>query len=108
MGQKLYDGIHTKGETDNKWVTYKGYSLYFTGIERSQLRISPNVLDILSAQNPEPGARNQANNSVDGGINPCDIFISYTKVCKFVLYKVCTSHVHLLQVNLFFATWWQP
>ncbi|KAJ7352717.1 hypothetical protein OS493_034322 [Desmophyllum pertusum] len=77
-GQKLYDGIHTKGESDNKWVTYQGYSLYFRGVEISQLRISPNVLDILSAQDPEPASSQQAN-TVDGGIRPCDIFISYTK-----------------------------
>lgn len=61
-------------------MTYSGYSLYFRGMEISQLRISPNVLDILSAQNPEPAS--QQSSFVDGGISPCDIFISYTKVCK--------------------------
>ena len=80
-GQKLYNGIHTKGEADNKWVTYKGYSLYFEGMEISQLRISPNVLDILSAQDSQP-ASNQQNSFVDGALNVCDIFISYTKVSK--------------------------
>lgn len=90
-GQKVYDGIHTKGEMDNKWVTYSGYSLYFYGMELSQLRISPNVLDILSAQDSEPARNNQQQNSVDGGINPCDIFISYTKVCKFVFYIFMNS-----------------
>lgn len=77
-GQKLYDGIHTKGESDGKWVTYSGYNLYFHEMEISQLRISPNVLDILSAQDPEPAS--QQSSFVDGGISPCDIFISYTKV----------------------------
>lgn len=77
-GEKLYDGIHTKGESDGKWVTYSGYNLYFRGMDISQLRISPNVLDILSAQAPEPAS--QQSSFVDGGISPCDIFISYTKV----------------------------
>ena len=49
-------------------------------MEISKLRISPNVLDILSAQDPEPAS--QQSSFVDGGISPCDIFISYTKVCK--------------------------
>lgn len=79
-GQKLYDGIHTKGESDSKWVTYSGYNLYFREMEISQLRISPNVLDILSAQDPEPAS--QQSSFVDGGISPCDIFISYSKVCR--------------------------
>ena len=48
----------------------------------SQLRISPNVLDILSAQAPEPAS--QQSSFVDGGISPCDIFISYTKVCEII------------------------
>lgn len=50
----------------------------------SQLRISPNVLDILSAQAPEPAS--QQSSFVDGGISPCDIFISYTKVCKIMVH----------------------
>lgn len=70
-GQKLYDGVHTKGEADNKWITYSGYNFYFTGMELSKLRISPNVLDILSD--------NDSGGAVDGLIRPCDIFISYSK-----------------------------
>lgn len=70
-GQKLYDGVHTKGEEDNKWITYSGYNFHFTGMELSKLRISPNVLDILSEDN--------SSSAVDGVIRPCDIFISYSK-----------------------------
>lgn len=78
-GQKLYDGVHTKGEADNKWITYSGYNFYFTGMELSKLRISPNVLDILSD--------NDSGSAVDGLIRPCDIFISYSKVnISFSLY----------------------
>ena len=63
-------------------MTYKGYDLYFVEMDISQLRISPNVLDILSAQDPEPAS--QQSSFVDGGISPCDIFISYTKVCEII------------------------
>lgn len=71
--------MHTKGEADNKWITYSGYNFYFTGMELSKLRISPNVLDILSD--------NDSGSAVDGLIRPCDIFISYSKVnISFSLY----------------------
>ena len=81
-GMKLYDGLHTKGEADSKWVTYKGYDLYFYGLRLEQFRISPNVLEILSAQNAQPAASNQQRSTADSGIKSCDIFISYTKVCN--------------------------
>ena len=76
-GEKLYDGVHTKGEVDGKWVTYKDYNPKFYGLRLSQFRISPNVLDVLSAQNPQPVRGQQYSTN----IRPCDIFISYTKVC---------------------------
>ena len=98
-GQKLYDGIHTKGESDGKWVTYSGYNLYFHEMEISQLRISPNVLDILSAQDPEPAS--QQSSFVDGGISPCDIFISYTKVCKLSIWLLKGETVRLITSKIF-------
>lgn len=98
-GQKLYDGIHTKGESDGKWVTYSGYNLYFREMEISQLRISPNVLDILSAQDPEPAS--QQSSFVDGGISPCDIFISYTKVCKLNIWLLKGETVRLITSKIF-------
>lgn len=90
-GQKLYDGVHTKGEADGKWVTYKDYDPNFHGISLTQLRISPNVLDILSAQNPSH-ASNQQNSAAESGINPCDIFISYSKVRHMHLDKPSFHH----------------
>ena len=82
-GTKLYDGLHTKGHADGKWVTYKDYEQYFYGLRLEQFRISPNVLEILSAQNAQPAAGSQQSSVADSGIRACDIFISYTKVCNF-------------------------
>lgn len=79
-GIKLYDGLHTKGHADGKWVTYKDYEQYFYGLRLEQFRISPNVLEILSAQNAQPAAGSQQRSVADSGIRACDIFISYTKV----------------------------
>lgn len=76
-GEKRYDGEHTKDDADGKWITYKDYNRYFYGLELHQFRISPNVLEILSAQNPEPTSNQQSRATRS---NPCDIFISYTKV----------------------------
>ncbi|XP_068689361.1 uncharacterized protein [Montipora foliosa] len=75
-GEKLYDGVHTKGEADKKWVTYKDYHPKFEQLKLSDFRISPNVLDILSAQNHKPG---NIHNTEEIGVSPCDIYISYTK-----------------------------
>jgi len=44
-----YDGHHTKGEADGKWVTYRDYNFNFTGIPLQNLRISPNAMDALMA-----------------------------------------------------------
>ncbi|XP_048580168.1 uncharacterized protein LOC116604300 [Nematostella vectensis] len=73
-GEKLYDGEHTKGKNDGKWVTYKGYDPKFDDLKRHQLRIAPNVLDLLSAEEEsDPPSR------AGDVINPCDVFISYAK-----------------------------
>ena len=44
-----YEGHHTKGEEDGKWVTYKDYAFNFSGIPLQNLRISPNAMDALMA-----------------------------------------------------------
>ena len=41
--------MHTKGESDGKWVTYVGYSENFVGLTLEDLRISPNAMDALFA-----------------------------------------------------------
>ena len=46
-GTKLVDGRHTKGEADGKWITYRGYEYTFVGLRLQDLRIGPNVFDIL-------------------------------------------------------------
>jgi hypothetical protein len=47
-GVTYYDGHHLKGEEDDKWVTYTGYDYEFTGMTLDDLRISPNVMDLLA------------------------------------------------------------
>lgn len=75
--------MHTKGENDGKWVTYKGYSYEFKGLMRKDLRVSPNILDILNAQ----GMSGNGGNEVDQmGVtqgndeSEYDVFISYCKL----------------------------
>jgi len=80
-GEKLYDGVHTKGEAEDKWITYKGYSPKFQGLKLSELRISPNVLDVLSSENVQ-------NSTGNNGVSTCDIFISFTKVCEILSFLV--------------------
>ena len=51
-----YDGRHTKGVEDGKWVTYKGYSEYFYGLALEDFRVGPNMFDIISSRLPPPNA----------------------------------------------------
>lgn len=55
-GLTQYDGCHTKNIEDGKWVTYKGYSEYFYGMLLEDLRVGPNMFDIISNQFPPPNA----------------------------------------------------
>lgn len=48
-GLPQYDGHHTKGADDGKWVTYREYQYNFTGIPLTSLRIAPNAMDALMA-----------------------------------------------------------
>ncbi|XP_076821216.1 uncharacterized protein LOC143468110 [Clavelina lepadiformis] len=44
-----FDGNHTKGDLEEKWITYKGYDSRFTGRTIEDLRLSPNAMDALMA-----------------------------------------------------------
>ena len=43
----LFDGRHTKGRPDGKWVNYKGYEQFFNNYTIQQLRLPPNSFEIL-------------------------------------------------------------
>ncbi|XP_031566879.1 uncharacterized protein LOC116301857 [Actinia tenebrosa] len=77
-GEKLYSGQHTKGKEDGKWVTFRGYEPEFYSLTRNQLRIAPNVLDLLSAEasNDEESVHDTNEDAADS----CDVFISYSKL----------------------------
>eukprot|EP00794_Sanderia_malayensis_P015993 gene15993-17604_t len=65
-GIEIYDGCHTKGAADGKWVTYKDYEYTFTGHELDELRVGPNVFDIIEDDKED--------------IDDIDIFFSYAAV----------------------------
>lgn len=86
MGKQLYDGVHTKGRNDGKWVTYGQYSYEFRGLMRKDLRVSPNIFDILNAQSDpmhvdttEEAGHTEVTEDVDGS-DEYDVFISYSKL----------------------------
>jgi hypothetical protein len=47
-GETRYDGHHQKGADDGKWVTYKDYNHRFAGLRAADLRVAPNVMDMLA------------------------------------------------------------
>lgn len=49
-GALLYDGHHTKGQSDGKFTTFRDYSYEFIGFARSDIRVGPNVFDILEEE----------------------------------------------------------
>ena len=67
-GTKLVDGYHTKGTADGKWITYNGYSYTFEGLRLGDLRIGPNVFDILDDDADED----------DDDLDDIDIYFSYS------------------------------
>ena len=73
-GKTFYGGEHTKGEAEGKWTAYLGYKQHFRGLECKHFRISPNVLDILSAQ------REETTEVQMEGMDECDVYISYSRV----------------------------
>ena len=48
LSQK-YSGYHLRGDEDGKWVTYLGYNYNFHDLTKSELRVAPNVMDVLMA-----------------------------------------------------------
>ena len=67
-GTKLVNGYHTKGKADGKWITYKGYNYTFEGMNLSDLRIGPNIFDILDDEADDD----------DEILDDIDIYFSYT------------------------------
>lgn len=65
-GTITYDGVHARGEDDGKWVTYKDYCETFEGQKADDLRVPPNMFDLMDPD--ELRNLNQSN---------VDIFISH-------------------------------
>ena len=61
-----YDGVHTKGKTDGKFVTYKGYCYDFAHYVRDDFRVGPNVFNILD--------------DTDTGLNTEDVDIYFSSM----------------------------
>lgn len=87
MGEQLYDGVHTKGQNDGKWVTYSQYSYEFKRLTRKDLRVSPNIFDILNAQSGpmhmdsgEETGHMGVKEDDDESEDEYDVFISYSKL----------------------------
>lgn len=67
-GVTLYDGEHTKGKDDGKFVTYLGFSRTFEGFMKSNFRVGPNVFDILGNESDD--------DDTDVGLEEIDIYFS--------------------------------
>ena len=48
-GQTVYDGRHTKDENDGKWCSYRGYASCFYGVSREDLRVGPNLFNLMTS-----------------------------------------------------------
>ncbi|EGD79508.1 hypothetical protein PTSG_10079 [Salpingoeca rosetta] len=72
-GERVYDGCHLKGADDGKWITFKGYAPTFEGLRLKDMRVSPNVLNMLTS------GMSSAAQQAAGAVDKCDVFISYCR-----------------------------
>ena len=81
----LYEGVHTKGEADGKFCTYRGYSYQFTDFELHDFRVGPNVFDLLQEDFDD-----EADGDSDGeaDIEEIDIYFSYSRLVFLAPYCV--------------------
>uniref|UniRef100_A0A7M5UQ35 C2H2-type domain-containing protein n=1 Tax=Clytia hemisphaerica TaxID=252671 RepID=A0A7M5UQ35_9CNID len=70
-GGTLYSGVHTKTEADGKFSTYKGYSYEFHNLYLNDLRVGPNVFDLLDDDEVSDG---ECDGVVDAG--DVDVYFS--------------------------------
>ena len=79
-GVTTYNGVHTKGQADGKFVTYKGYSYDFQQFPLHKLRVGPNVFDLLyDEENSEDDyEENYDTDNVDAiDVDNVDVYFSY-------------------------------
>ena len=69
-GTKRYDGCHTKGEEDGKWVTFSGYEPTFEGYQIDDFRVGPNVFDIVDDDD----------SGISADDKDIDVYFSFTPV----------------------------
>jgi len=69
-GRKRYNGRHTKGVADGKWITYGGYSETFENYTIGEFRMPPNVFDIIDNSEEEDEEDEEEGT---------DVYVSYVK-----------------------------
>lgn len=85
-GTTTYNGVHTKGNADGKFVTYKGYSYDFQQYPLHKLRVGPNVFDLLyDEEDNEDGCDESydAENEDAVDIDDVDVYFSYFGAGEF-------------------------
>ncbi|XP_028403846.1 uncharacterized protein LOC114526443 isoform X2 [Dendronephthya gigantea] len=86
LGVKKYDGVHTKGASDGKWITYNGYSYEFNGLTRNDLRLTLDISDILLILKTQWMSKNYSNEVSHGrmtknnGESVYDVFLVHSKL----------------------------
>ena len=87
--------MHTKGESDGKWVTYKGYSYEFKGLTKNDLRLTLDISDILSILKTEWMSENYSNEVSHGrmtqnnGESVYDVFVLHSKLNRKLAVENC-------------------
>ena len=72
-GNRLYTGVHTKGREDGKMLRYRGFSEQFVNFHLTNLRVGPNVFDLL-----EDGESDDDDDEIDSGIDVDDVDVYFS------------------------------
>ena len=76
-GVKYFNGHHSKTEKDGKWCTFKGYSYEFRNLTLDDLRLPPNVFDVMTPNTNSTNSNSKNSAKVNDDLQNIDIYLSH-------------------------------
>lgn len=87
QGRNIYDGHHSKGAADGKWITYYAYNYNFIGLTLDDLRMPPNVFDMMNDGQDDDTKSGKDKIAVDD----VDIYVSHVNDFPHLVEDITTG-----------------